>query len=516
MRAVVARAAARVHTAEAARGRRIDGAEPPRAGGAGRVVLVLHLAVAVLVVVVLFLVVLLRAVRVAARAVYLELRQQPDFVLRRRDVAGIVAAAAPVVAVLGAGHNHILPFRRECREERRADGLAHIAALPAAGVGVAGIHHEPGVGVVAVGAVVPGIHKSNVGAAGILPELEVDAVAALHAAVVVESEDKGVVGAIDRQRPHLTVYCDRHLVARAPKVRRLPGLGGLLDGGRVVVLEGRACHLHRHADGLVGRGRVVGALRALDRNGRRAAALGRDGDGRPAHTHGRYVRLVGAGRNHAVAAPGGRDRPGGGAPAQGEAALVQRQAARRFRNLPSHRFRPGRPIAELVVCFRGECGVVAACVGAGGRAAQRHFLAVVVAPCGGLRAPCVGQAAALRGGGDIRPPNRPVDRLGLGRVVLPLVPLFRRERHLIGARVGRALRAADCQRVRVVVVPARRLRLPVVGQRAALRGNCADFGRHFRDGLLRCFCQLMRGFYVVENDQEQRIKRITCTCRICI
>lgn len=492
------------------------------AGGAGVAVLVLHLAVAVLVVVVLFLVVLLRAVRVAARAVYLELRKQPDFVLRRRDVTGRVAAATPVVAVLGAGHNHVLPFRRECREERRADGLAHIAALPAAGVGITGVHHESGVRVVAVILVVPCVHKGNVLAARVLAELEVDAVAALHAAVVVESEDKGVVGAIDRQRPHLTVYCDRHLVARAPKVRRLPGLRRLLDGGRVVVRERGVRRFHRHADRLVRRGRVVRPLRALDRDGGRAAALGRDGDGRPAHTHGRHVRLVGAGRNHAVAAPGGRDRPGLGAAAQCEAALVQRQAARRFPNLPHHRFRAGCPVAELVVGFRGERGIVAARVGAGGRAPQRHFAAVVVGPCGGLRAARVGQAAALRRGGDVRPPNRPVHGLCPGGVVLPLVPLFRGKGHLIGARVGRALRPADCQRVRVIVVPARGLCAARIGQAAALRGNRADFG-HFRDGLQRflCgllggFCQLMRGFYVVENDQEQRIKRVCRARRICI
>ena len=34
--------------------------------------------------------------------------------------------------------------------------------------------------------------------------------------------------------------------------------------------------------------------------------------------------------------------------------------------------------------------------------------------------------------------------------------------------------------------------------------------------LLGGFCQLMRGFYVVENDQEQRIKRVCRARRICI
>lgn len=482
--------------------------------------LVLHAAVAVLVVVVLLLVVLHRAVRVIPRAEHLELRQQPDFVLRRCDVAGVVAAAAPVVAVLGAGHNHILPFRRECREERQANGLAHIAALPAAGVGVAGVHAECRAAAVAA---VLAVHKSDVGAAGILPELEMDAVAALNAAVVVESEDKGVVGAVDSQRTHLAINRDRHLVARAPKVRRLPGLRRFLDGGRVVVRERGVRRFHRHADRLVRRGRVVRPLRALDRDGGRAAVLARDGDGRPVHAHRRHVRVAGRRGNRAVAAAGGRDRPGLGAAAQCEAALVQRQAARRFPNLPHNRFRAGCPVAELVVGFRGERGIVAARVGAGGRAPQRHFAAVVVGPLGGLRRARVGQAAALRRGRHIRPANRPVGRLGLGRAVLPLVPLFRGERHLIGARVGRALRPADCQRVRVIVVPARRLCAARIGQAAALRGNRADFGRHFRDGLQRflCgllggFCQLMRGFYVVENDQEQRIKRICRARRICI
>ena len=39
---------------------------------------------------------------------------------------------------------------------------------------------------------------------------------------------------------------------------------------------------------------------------------------------------------------------------------------------------------------------------------------------------------------------------------------------------------------------------------------------HGGRGLLGGFCQPMRGFYVVENDQEQRIKRVCRARRICI
>ena len=484
--AVGVRRPVRAHNAEGVRAARTHGAEPPDAGARRCRVLVLDLAITVLVIVVLLLVVRLGAVGVASRTLDLHLTQQPDFIRGRGHVARGVGAAARVVAVLRAGRDDVPPGRRQGRQERRADGLAHIAVVPSAGVGVAGVHAEARAGRAVA------VHERDVHTSRRLAELEVDAVSALHAAVVVEAQDEGVHGVVIAQSSERAIDRDTHLVAHAPIVRRLAGLGRRRDDVRRVVRQARIGQADRHVDGLVaGRG-VVGARRHLhgDLGGARLEAG--DLHAGAAHLHPCRGGVAGCGADHAVARAGHGHALRQRGDVQRHAALCQRQTARRLADGPGHALGAGAAVGPLVVGLRREGRGIASRVGGGARPADGQLIAVVVAPLGRLCASRVGQRPALRGYGQAGLADRPCHALGGLGAVGPLVALLGREGRNVAACVGAAGRSADGQLLRVVPVPRGGLCRARVRQDARLGGYAVDHAGQLGHGFQRVVRRLLR------------------------
>ena len=115
-----------------------------------------------------------------------------------------------------------------------------------------------------------------------------------------------------------------------------------------------------------------------------------------ADRHGSDVRVAGRGGNRAVARTGHSDGTGGRITVKRQRRRIEAQRASGLGDAPRHGLGGGRAVAPLVAGLRSEAGVVAARVGAAGRAAQCQLGAVVIVERGGLRLTGVGQALALR------------------------------------------------------------------------------------------------------------------------
>ena len=146
-------------------------------------------------VIVLRLIVLLRIIAILVRCKNLILGQQEQ-IRGRGHIAGGIAAAI-IIRILRAGLHHCPQIRGKCGHQRvrgRAGGRAcapkylasHLTASPAARVRVAGVHRECARR--GSRAAVATIHQTNKLAAD-LTQQEVDAVAALLAGIVVETDD---------------------------------------------------------------------------------------------------------------------------------------------------------------------------------------------------------------------------------------------------------------------------------------------------------------------------------------
>ena len=267
------------------------------------------------------MVILLRAVCVAPASVVFKLRQQEKPVGGGRHIAGRVGSAAGVVAVLGHRLHNGSEIRRQGRQQgvcRRAGGrpgvaqdiLPHVGTVPASGIGPAGVHVEvPGPARIASVLAITQAHQL----VGDFPDLEVDPVAPLPAAVVVETQDKDGNGQVGKSEiPHFPVDGDGLCVAHIPIVVPLACVGNRLDGGPRIAVQGGADR--GHGDGLGGGlGHASLAVRNGDRIvSRRQGASG--GIGVPAHRRAAVVGVIG-GHHHAggaeilpgeIAGPAGR------------------------------------------------------------------------------------------------------------------------------------------------------------------------------------------------------------------
>ena len=446
--------------------------------------LVFDLAVAVFVVVVLLLIVPLRAVGVVAGAVYLELRQQEDLLGGGGDVAGVVASAAGVVAVLGAVFDGVPPRRREGVEEGGADGLHHVAVFPPAGVGVRGVHAEAGSGAAVA------LDKGDVSAVRRLSELEVDTVA-LHALVVVEAQDEGVDCLVQREASEGAVHGDADFVAYRPVAGPGASCAHGLDGGWVVVGQRFAGQADGGGADRAGRGGVVGTGGDGDRDLRGALGLAGDGDGGAGEAGLRDGGVVYRHGDRAVSGPGDRDGLLKGRYVQRHRGGVDGQGACRLANAPGGALGPVGAVAPLEVACGREGGLIAPGVGTAGGAAHVQLHGAVIVPGGRLGAAGVGEASALSGQLDGFPLDRPGDRPGVLGAVAPDVLSLRGEGRLVLPGVGALRHAAQGELLRVIAVPGGGLDAGVVDQGAVLRRRGADRIGDVLDALGRFVCGLL-------------------------
>ena len=196
-------------------------------------------------VIVLCLIVRLRIIAILVRCKDLILGQQEQIIRGRGHVAGGIAAAL-IICILRAGLHHRPQIRGKCSQQRvcsRTGGRActtqhlapHLTASPAARVRVAGVHRECARR--GSRAAVATIHQTNKLAAD-LAQQEVDAVAALLAGIVVETDDKGInFQAGDRSRTHLAIDCHGLRGTNRPVVCTLTSIADGLDDCPTVAAE---------------------------------------------------------------------------------------------------------------------------------------------------------------------------------------------------------------------------------------------------------------------------------------
>ena len=164
-------------------------------------------------VIVLRLIVRLRIIAILVRCKNLILGQQEQIIRGRGHIAGGIAAAL-IICILRAGLHHRPQIRGKCSQQRvcsRTGGRActtqhlapHLTAPPSARVCAAGVHRKRTRR--RSRTAVAAIHQPNKLTAD-LTQQEVDAVAALLAGIVVETDDKGInFQAGDRSRTHLAI-----------------------------------------------------------------------------------------------------------------------------------------------------------------------------------------------------------------------------------------------------------------------------------------------------------------------
>jgi len=235
--------------------------------------------------------------------------------------------------------------------------------------------------------------------------------------------------ALDHARPRLQIVegravltCALHIRHGVSEARRLIGAGPL---GRAAAIPARAVDVdhvgHIDRKGLVGGSVVVRASRDL--YGYSHVALIERGDVYlvAADRHADDIGVAGRGGNHTVTDTGHGDSASGRISVQRQRSRIEAQRASSLGNAPRHGLGCGGAVAPLVAGLRSEAGVVAARVGAAGRAAQCQLGAVVIVERGGLRLTGVDQALALRrdgrngdfdGGGVVLAGLRHVDLYG--------------------------------------------------------------------------------------------------------
>ena len=210
--------------------------------------------------------------------------------------------------------------------------------------------------------------------------------------------------ALDHARPRLQIVegravltCALHIRNGVSEARRLIGAGPL---GRAAAIPARAVDVDHvgHVDrkGLVGGSVVVRASRDLYGDGHVALIERGDVYLVAADRHADDIGVAGRGGNRTVTGAGHGDSASGRISVQRQRSRIEAQRASSLSNAPRHGLGCGGAVAPLVAGLRSEAGVVAARVGAAGRAAQCQLGAVVIVECGGLGLTGIGQAVTLR------------------------------------------------------------------------------------------------------------------------
>ena len=431
-------------------------------------------------VIVLCLIVRLRIIAILVRCKNLILGQQEQIIRGRGHVAGGIAAAL-IIRILRAGLHHCPQIRGKCGHQRvrgRAGGRAcapqylasHLTASPAARVRVAGVHRECARR--GSRAAVAAIHQTNKLAAD-LTQQEVDAVAALLAGIVVETDDKGInFQAGDRSRTHLAIDGHGLRGTNRPVVCTLPSIADGLDDCPTVAAESFGHQRNGHRERLAGRCSIVGICTHIDRNSGTAGRLCGHRDGGAGNTYRCNVRTARGCGHRTAARPRNSDGARGFRVGQAQTACGQRNTASRLADRPRSALGRSRPIRPLIIGSRGKGGTVAASVGCAARAANRQLRTVIVAPCRGLRRAIVGHAAGLRRHIlDLSPADRPRHTLGFLRAVRPDILADGRKRGRIGASIDAGGHAPDRHHAAVIAFPCGTLGGTGIGQAPAL-------GRH--------------------------------------
>ena len=431
-------------------------------------------------VIVLRLIVRLRIIAILVRCKNLILGQQEQIIRGRGHIAGGIAAAL-IICILRAGLHHRPQIRGKCSQQRvcsRTGGRActtqhlapHLTAPPTTRVRVAGVHRE----CTRRGsrAAVAAIYQTNKLAAD-LTQQEVDAVAALLAGIVVETDDKGInFQAGDRSCTHLAIDGYGLRVTNRPIVCTLPSIADGLDDCPTVAAERFGHQRNGHRERLAGRCSIVGVCTHADRNGGTAGRLCRHRNGSAGNAHRCNVRIARGCSHRTAARPCDSDGARGLRVGQAQAACGQRNTASRLSDRPRSTLSRSRPIRPLIIGSRGKGGAVAASIGCAARAADRQLRTVIVAPCRGLRRAIIGHAAGLcRDILDLGPADRPRNAFGFLRAIRPDIFTDRSKRSRIGASVDAGGHAPNRHHAAVIAFPCGTLSGTGIGQVPAL-------GRH--------------------------------------
>ena len=206
--------------------------------------LILYPAVSSLVIIVLKLVCLFCTVGIAPCPVVFKFRQKEQVIRRAGNIACSIGPAACVVAVLCHGFHNGPEVGRQrgkqgigrgaCRGPAVAQqGLSHQAIAPTAAVCVGGIHLEPP-GTGGIIRTVVTVTQANILSAD-FSNLEMDTVAALSTAVMIESNDKRLHRQVgERKVSHPSIDGNCFGITHRPVIRRLSCVACLLDGGPAI------------------------------------------------------------------------------------------------------------------------------------------------------------------------------------------------------------------------------------------------------------------------------------------
>ena len=465
-------------------------------------------------VIVLCLIVRLRIITILVRCKNLILGQQEQIIRGRGHIAGGIAAAL-IIRILRAGLHHCPQIRGKCGHQRvrgRAGGRAcapqylasHLTASPAARVRVAGVHRECARR--GSRAAVATIHQTNKLAAD-LAQQEVDAVAALLAGIVVETDDKGInFQAGDRSRTHLAIDCHGLRGTNRPVVCTLTSIAHGLDDCPTVAAERFGHQRNGHRERLAGRCSIVGICTHIDRNSGTAGRLCGHRDGGAGNTYRCNVRTARGCGHRTAARPRNSDGARGFRVGQAQTACGQRNTAGRLADRPRSALGRSRPIRPLIIGSRGKGGAVAASVGCAARATDRQLRTVIVAPRRGLRRAIIGHAAGLcRHILDLGSADRPRSALGRSRPIRPLIIGSRGKGGAVAASVGCAARATDRQLRTVIVAPRRGLRRAIIGHAAGLCRHILDLGSANRPRHTLGFLRAVRPDILADGRKRGRI-----------
>lgn len=264
------------------------------------------------------------------------------------------------------------------------------------------------------------IHQPNKLTAD-LTQQEVDAVAALLAGIVVETDDKGInFQAGDRSCTHLAIDGYGLRGTNRPVVCTLPSIADSLDDCPAVAAERFGHQRNGHRECFAGRCSIVGICTHIDRNSGTAGRLCGHRDGGAGNTYRCNVRTARGCGHRTAARPRNSDGARGFRVGQAQTACGQRNTAGRLADRPRSALGRSRPIRPLIIGSRGKGGAVAASVGCAARATDRQLRTVIVAPRRGLRRAIVSHAAGLcRHILDLGSANRPRHTLGFLRAVRP-------------------------------------------------------------------------------------------------
>ena len=465
-------------------------------------------------VIVLCLIVRLRIIAILVRCKNLILGQQEQIIRGRGHVAGGIAVAI-IIRILRAGLHHCPQIRGKCGHQRvrgRAGGRAcapqylasHLTASPAARVRVAGVHRECARR--GSRAAVAAIHQTNKLAAD-LTQQEVDAVAALLAGIVVETDDKGInFQAGDRSRTHLAIDGHGLCGTNRPIVCTLPGIADGLDDCPTVAAERFGHQRNGHRERLARRCSIVGICTHIDRNSGTAGCLCGHRDGGAGNTYRCNVRTARGCGHRTAARPRNSDGARGFRVGQAQTACGQRNTAGRLADRPRSALGRSRPIRPLIIGSRGKGGAVAASVGCAARATDRQLRTVIVAPRRGLRRAIVSHATGLcRHILDLGSADRPRHTLGRSRPIRPLIIGSRGKGGAVAASVGCAARATDRQLRTVIVAPRRGLRRAIVSHATGLCRHILDLGSADRPRHTLGFLRAVRPDILADGRKRGRI-----------